>query len=429
MPQQNDNVTMYKADPKTGEMRALPFERAAVQEAVQKGWALKAPTSGDAAGSAKSPTGGAGGGGGQQPGQIPNMKFGEGYLAGLNPFHMPPQGTPQPHMGMLPNMAAQAVNQPEIEQRFKQRNFSGAIGETMGTLSGLGLQAGGKAAKSIGLAGRAAEDVARSSKAATAGAGLSRDLKVTPDAARFAERYVQPLKEAIDSQFETVHKALAGKAFPLNPAAQRLIRKMGKSEVPAIAKLSEELSGRTALGYEEAKAIMEGLKDIATDEAKHWKPEAQALGKILDDEINTMAKAAGVDGLRSSLLKQYTKMNQILRSVASGASTTEAKARPVADALGGVGPEANIGGIRVGVRSGSGKAMRVPAEAKVEATRLAKQLGLKGGDLKVGTSGLEKAGKGAQVAGAGLDVGKLLRAVMAMMQGGQQDPYVGRQPQ
>jgi hypothetical protein len=416
-------VTLFKE----GRQQDFANDPALLRAAGQKGWLPK---------QGGQPSGGASPQKGGLPSSSPAGNFGSGFAQGANPFHMPPQGTPPiGGGGKIENAAANMLNIPEIIQRFKQHDSSGAAGMIAGTGAGAAMQVGGKALKGMGLGMRAAEDVTRASRAAKEGAGLSRELKVTPEASRFAERYIQPLREAIDEKMEPIHKALDGKAFAIPAPMQRMIRKMAKSEVPAVSKIAEELNGRTALDYQEAKGLFDHMGSIIHDEAsKNWKPEIKAMQKMLDDEIDGIASKYGMSAPRKKLLQQYGRMKAIMNTVASGASTSESKVRPIADAISGVGPEANVGGVRVGFRTGSGKAMRVPKEASVEAQRLGRELGVTKGDLKVGPGKLEKTGGAMQGAGAGMDIGKLFRAVMTLMQTQgqgqqQQDPYAGRTAQ
>lgn len=379
-------------------------------------------------------------GGQEQPFTKPGFMAGAG--AGLNPFHGTPDNMPvKGTMGGVANAAADTLNMREITNRAMTGDTSGAIGQTAGTVASLvgpaALKAGGKALKASGMAARAMKEVPMIAKAADKATTLAKSIRVSPEIARYASRYTMPLFNAIDKRFEAVHQALDQGIIPMSSKASQLVRRMAaKAEIPSVAKIAEELKGRTALGYREAEALRRTFMDMVGAEAEHWSPQIHQLAQEIDIGIDALAKTKGMDVMRKEYRALYKETMDLSKAVASTAKTKVGKLRTSAGtAIGAVNREAGAA-ITGGIHTGQETVMHIAPVVEAKAKKLAAKLGVPMEELLAKASGMEKAGGAmAKVGATGMaaQAGRLLprdiqQMITSMMSGQQnQPPSQGKQ--
>lgn len=384
MPQQEQAIEMVKGD------RTISVAPDAYKEAVSKGWSRKQQPQ------AKPQP--AGGGPGAE-GQMQPIGFMGGVKAGLNPFHQTPQNMPNPGtMGPVASGAADMFNMREMMNRSQAGDKKGSMGLGVGTgLATVGpelVKGAGAGIKSLAEGARAAGETGMLSKAAEGAVNLAKGLKVNPDIARYATRYVQPLFDAIDKKFEPIHKGLEGKAIGLSQNAIRLIRRMNKSEIPAVEDIGKEFMGRTALDYREAEGLRRKLMGMAGSEAEHWSDRVTALAKDIDTELDALAKRHGLDKVRTEYRQLYGETIKLQQAIASTAKSKQSVIRGVADlAAAKFGGEEGMFG-RMGAALGRESVTEVRQVLKRRAAQIASKLGVDVSMLEGGTSAGEKLGKG-----------------------------------
>lgn len=397
----DDQITVYKGD------RTIQVSKAALQEAKTKGWSATPPAKGLPA---QAPAQG------QKPFTEPG--FVAGFGAGINPFHQTPGNMPVPGtMGPVSRGAADMVNMREIFNRATTGDVKGAVGQGMGTMAGLlGPSELGGVMKGAGAAARAAEEIPMLARAGKYATETAKALRVSPEAARFAERYVMPLRESMDALFEPIHQALSKQIIPLSPAAQQLIRRLTKSEIPSVYKIGEELSRRTAMDYREAEGLRRELMSMAQGAAEHWSPQIRALANEIDKEIQKEAGKAGVGSSRAEMRAISKQIEEVKTAAATTAKTKSPTIRGAAAAgVGKVGGQAGEG-VAASIRAGQETTMKASPVVEAQAKRLAKKLGVNPKRLGTATSTLERAGTATKAAGVGARVAAGARGMEGALQ-------------
>lgn len=318
---------------------------------------------------------------------ITQTGFGRGVKKGLNPFHSAPEGLPSrghdiiPDKGMATHLAGGAVdvaedmfNIRETKEMWNKGNKSGAIGLGIGSTAALVgpelLKMGSKALKGSGILDKALSAAGKSEAIKRA---MSTTGKTIGKTRAIAEQLIQPIHEALNARFEPMHKALEKQIIPLSAEAQRLvkgiaelepemekhvsglIKETGETVSKAIGKSAEtakktKLGGgvtktvksgqkaidttkevkrmvRTALDYREADKLVSKLKSIAGGSDR-----VTRLAGEIDKEIDTIAKAAGLEKERSQLKGLWKEMHDV-RNVAWESVKEKGLARQLVKAI------------------------------------------------------------------------------------------------
>lgn len=334
--------------------------------------------------------------------------FGAGFKAGVNPLHSVPDKMPYPgSMGTMGNMAADAVNLREIANRGMTGDISGAIGQGVGTAAQLfgpeALKAGSKALHNAGMAARTAKEIPMLGKVAPRARDTARALGGGIDVARGAERFVAPLRDALDLKFQAVHKALEGKAFGLPDAAMRELQALKKSEIPQAVRFAQKYLRRSALEYGEARKFVEHdaynvVRQLARNGAEDLGEHVLKFREAVEAGIEGLAKAEKVDALRGEYKQVYGQVQALRNAIVGLGKTEPSTAKKIAGAtagsiVGGVAGHPLAGGY-VGLRSVGGKTIRMSAEVLEAGKKLAAKLGVPFEEL------LGKSKSGKVIAGA-----------------------------
>lgn len=332
--------------------------------------------------------------------------FMQGVGGGLNPFHSVPPGMPQSNQSGIEKFGEDLINSREIGQRIYDKNYSGAAGMAVGTLASFAgpelIKAGGKTLKEAGTVARAAKEIPMVAKVAKRAKETAAMLGGGVDTARFAERYVAPLREALDAKFQPVHDALSGKPMALSNAALQQILRMSRSELAPVKKLGKELLKRSALDYPEARELTEKtlptlvrqLKKIGGD---HWIQEAHTLGEEVEKGIDGLAHQNGVKPVRDAAKAAYKEVKELTASVVATAKQKPSGLKRMATAgagfVGGLAVGHPIAGEIAAIHGFENKGMRLSEEAVAKGIQLAQKLGVDYREM-IGAvrTGSEKAG-------------------------------------
>lgn len=386
------SITVYKGD------RSIDIEPAAWEEAKAKGWSKDKPApqpQPQAQPQAQPPA---------QPQATPGAQkqgFMRSFGQGINPFHSAPAGTPD-----LPGTKGEGggwraiddlINSREIADKVKQGNYGDAAGMTAGTIASFAgpelVKAGGKALKGAGEAVRGAREVPMLNNAAKRAVNFAKELRVTPDVARYVERFVEPLHAALDKKWEPVHQAMQGKIIPLNNSVMRTIRRLSTTESPSLGKLAEELSGRTALDYREAEGLRRQLTEMAGKEAEQWAPILKDMAKEIDQLVQKEANTVGIGPLREELQGLYKQTRSLARAAASTAKTKQGALRGAMYAGAAAADHVGLTGVGGSMRSVTETVTKIAPEVKAVAEKLAKKLGVDPKLLENSLTPLERGGK------------------------------------
>lgn len=374
---QSDTMQVYSQSGKS-----ITIKRSALSAAQKQGWSPNAPSKVD--------------GGAAQPQVDPNKSsmapigFGKGFAGGLNPFHSVPAGMPeQPGVSGIEKFGEDLVNAREIGQRIYDKNYAGAAGMTAGTLTSfLGpelIKGAGKGLKEAGAAAKAAKEIPMVAKVAKRAKETAAMLGGGVDTARFAERYVAPLREALDAKFQPIHDALQGKPMALSNAARQQIRRMSRSELAPVRKLGKELLKRSALDYPEARELTEKalptlvrqLKKIGGD---HWIQEAHTLNEEVEKGIDALAHQNGVKDARDAAKAAYKEVKDLTASVVATAKQKPSGLKRMATAgagfVGGLAVGHPIAGEIAAIHGFENKGLRLSEEAVAKGIQLAQKLGV-----------------------------------------------------
>jgi hypothetical protein len=302
----------------------------------------------------------AGGAGGSWDENDPIEKtgFGAGLKHGLNPFHQTPPNTPS--IGdKFSDIGSDFLNAREAGAMAKAGNYKGAAGTVLGTVAsfagpeelkgaGKGLSAGkriaGEALSKSGL-----------SQAMTRAKATQKAMGGMLDAARGAEKLVQPIREALNAKFEPMHKSLEKFIVPMSAKAQQIVKriielepesakeisnffrntgqtsrktatkaasdtlsktskvgtakrvvKSGTSNVAANIEKQTNHAVRTALDYREADKAVSNLRKI-----QHTSPQLKELADEIDKGLDFVAHGAGKAAERDALKAHWGEMSQI----------------------------------------------------------------------------------------------------------------------
>lgn len=347
-------------------------------------------------------------GGGAQGGMKP-IGFGGGLAAGLNPFHTPPEGIKK-KVGSVATAAEDMVNAREISQRGGSGDKAGAIGEAAGTALQYG--AGGKLLEGAGAGlsklGEVAEHSDMMGPAMKYAKQLSREIGGSIKNNQIAARYIQPLRTALDTRWDALHSALNGQTFPLDRSALQMIRKMGKAEIPGVAKLANELAGRTGMDYKEAEYYRRQMsKMVGSGKAEHWASDLEKFVDYLEGEVQGVAQKAGMGDVRTGLKTDTKAVANLGRSVAGTALQNATAGKKIGGAIAGglaglsTGPSGIGLGALLGERAAASPAVKLLPQLEVEGDKLAQKLGVKLGKNMFGKEVTKsaKAGKALQTAG------------------------------
>jgi hypothetical protein len=374
---QSDTMQVYSPSGKS-----ITIKRSALGAAQKNGWLLNAPSKVDGAGQ---------GGQGQQP--FGNPGFWDNFGKGINPFHMTPENTPTKtgpgFMGGMARFGEDLANLREIHAMRESGNVKGATGMAAGTLASFAgpeiIKAGGKALKEGGEAIRAAKEIPMVARVAKRAKETAAALGGGIDASRFAERYVAPLRDALDAKFQPIHDALSGKPIALTNIARQQILRMSRSELAPVKKLGKELLKRSALDYQEARDLSEKtiptlvrqLKKMGGD---HWIQEAHALSDEVEKGIDGLAHQNGVKAVRDSVKAAYKEVKDLTASVVATAKQKPSGLKRAATAVAGFGAGLAVGhpiaGEIAAIHGFENKGMRLTEEAVVKGIELAKKLGV-----------------------------------------------------
>lgn len=362
-------------------------------------------------------------GGGAVPTQGSAMaRFGQGFGQGINPFHTPPDNMAVPGtMGTMGNAGADMLNMRETMNKSFSGDKAGALGMAAGTGAGLMgpelLKGVGKGMKALGLSSRAAEEIPRVSSAAKKAVGAQKELKGGIGEARLAERYVQPLREALDKKFETLHQAMAQQIIPLSTRAKQVVKRMAsKADIPAIQKLGEEMTQRSALDYREADKLVSELRGMKHT-ASHWFPQVMELSNAVESEIDKSAKSLGLDAIRNEYKADYKELMDVRNAIATTAKTKVSRLRPIVDFFTGHSGVDPMGVSRVGARVGHEAELKVGEVGKAGAKKMGKKLGVNESKLEQGLKPnmMEKAGTGLHAASAGAQIAPIYRFIYSLI--------------
>lgn len=380
-PQQGqDTVDLYRGSDKITVKNSPEMLKAA----SAKGWKPKAnaPSGVDA-----TPQGG-----GQQPFGDPG--FWKNFGKGVNPFHMTPDNTPTStgpgFAGGMARFGEDLANLREIHAMRTSGNIKGAAGMAAGTLTSFAgpeaIKLGGKALREGGEVVRAAKEIPQVAKVARRAKETAAALGGGIDAARFAERYVAPLRDVLDAKFQPIHDALNGKPMALSNKAKQAILRMSRSENPAVKKLGKELLRRSALDYEEATKLSEHgiptlVNQLKRQAANHWIPEAHELADEVEKGIDGLAHQNGVKQARDSLKGAYKEVKELTSAVVATAKQKPSGLRRAATAVAGFAGGALMGGHPIAgeimaIHGFEGKGLRLSDEAIANGIQLAKKLGV-----------------------------------------------------
>jgi hypothetical protein len=367
---QDGAVTLYK------EGRSMQFKNdpALLKAAGAKGWRPQSAPSG----------------GGLQP-----LSFGQGFGQGINPFHQVPQGVEGQNKPGALKFAEDMFNAREVSTRIHQKDYKGAAGMEAGTIAGLlgpdFIGGAVKGARGAGAAGKAAEATALGRRLADRAKMTQREFGGSIEASRFAERYVAPLRKALDDRFGAIHDALNGKAFAISNRTEQLIRTLRKSEFPGVSKLGDDLARiakNGAITYGEAKDLSEKtiprlIKQLhsPTAKASHWLPEVEELGKEVEAGVQKLADQHGLGQARTEAKALYAQVKNLTGHIVESAPQKASTAKKIAAGTLGFGT-GMLGGHEplattyAAMRAVEGSTLKLTDDALMHGMELANKLGV-----------------------------------------------------